>query len=150
MPLFSLPQQYAGNSIYVDFYDVGDICPSCSINVDVNILTPPSGSVAAGTAAQPVTVNDLGTSRRSATTPTPINNPGNKATFRATTAGTQLYPGRWVEMVIPVPGNYNPGPSDTWSLEYEIRGSPKQSANAHDTLTVAVGLFGSPAHLVSG
>ena len=118
--------------------------------MDINILSPPSNTVAAGSAGQPVTVSNLGTSRRSSAPPTPIADPTNTATFRATSNGTQLYPGQWVEMVVPVPSTYNPGPGATWSLQYVISGSALTTANAHDTLAVAVGLYGSPAHLISG
>jgi hypothetical protein len=88
-----------------------------------------------------VTVLDLGTSRLSSS-PTVIGNPST-ATFRASTNGVNPYNGHWVELRIPVPSTYSAG---TWCLQYSI----SSGGVSADTLTLAVGLQGNPAHLVSG
>jgi hypothetical protein len=141
VPLFQLPQSYAGYTIYVDVYDPGDIAGGG--NVDINILTP-SGTVATPTPPLTATVTDLGTSLGS-TTQTLIGTP-TTATFRATSAGNVLYNGHWLEVLIPVPSNYNPGANTTWSMQYVT----STGVTATDTLTAAVGLQGAPAHLISG
>src|ERR1041385_199870 len=150
IPLFSLPQQYAGYTVYVDIYDPGDI--SGGGNVDVNILTP-SGALATATAPQTVTVQDLGISRGSTTGATLIGNQST-ATFRATSGGTTLYNGHWVELFVPIPSTYTPGSgsscspsagSGTWCLQY----ATSTGVTATDTVTVTIGLQGSPAHLVT-
>ena len=151
VPLFSLPQQYAGYTVYVDVFDPGDI--SGGGNVDVNILTP-SGSIATPTSPQTVLVQDLGTSRGSAAGATVIGNPST-ATFRATSNGTTLYNGHWVELLIPVPSSYNPAAGSscspsagtgTWCLQYVT----STGVTSTDTVTVTIGLQGNPAHLITG
>jgi hypothetical protein len=151
IPVFSLPQQYAGYTVYVDIYDPGDI--SGAGNVDINILTP-NGSIATATSPQTIAVQDLGTSRGSTAGATPISN-GSTATFRATSNGTATYNGHWVELLIPIPSNYNPvgssscspsAGSGTWCLQYVT----STGVTATDTVTVTIGLQGNPAHLISG
>jgi hypothetical protein len=151
IPLFSLPQQYAGYTVYVDVFDPGDI--SGGGNVDINILTP-SGAIATPTPPQTVLVQDLGTSRGSTSGATVIGNQAT-ATFRATSAGNTLYNGHWVELLIPVPSNYSPGTgsscspsagSGTWCLQY----ATSNGVTATDTVSVTVGLQGNPSHLIIG
>jgi hypothetical protein len=153
VPLFQLPKAYAGYTIYVDIYDPGDI--GGAGNVDLNILTPVNGSaaaacavagttVAAPTSPQTVTVKDLGTSLGS-TTQTLIGTPAT-ATVRATSSGSVLYNGHWVELLIPVPSTYNPGTNTTWCLQY----ATSAGVNATDTLAAVVGLQGSPEHMILG
>jgi hypothetical protein len=57
-----------------------------------------------------------------------------------------LYNGHWIEVLIPVPSTYNPGTNTTWCMQYVT----SNGVTATDTLTAAVGLQGSPAHLLSG
>src|SRR5437879_1557033 len=146
VPLFQLPKTYAGYTIYVDVYDPGDI--SGRGNVDLKLLAPPTsgatnctGSVATPTPPQTATVKDLGTSLGS-TSQTLVGNP-TTATFRATSSGTTLYNGHWVEMLIPIPNTYNPGTNTTWCLQYVT----STGVVATDTMTAAVGVEGNPAHL---
>jgi hypothetical protein len=138
MPLFSLPADYAGQTITIDIFDPGDI--GGSGDVDINTLDP-SGAVASAPPAA-TAVYDLGTSRTGGT-PVLVGTPAT-ATFKATVAGSRLYNGHWVEMQVPVPAGYNPA-SPVWSLQYVT----PAGVTAADTLTVAVGLRGNPAHLLS-
>jgi len=53
-----------------------------------------------------------------------------------------------VEMQVPIPSTYSPGTSVanwTFSLQYLT----SNSVSANDTVTVAVGVAGSPAHLLA-
>jgi hypothetical protein len=145
IPLFSLPPAYAGHTVSIDVYDPGDI--GGGGNVDIDILDP-SGAISRPTAPATVGVYDLGTSRAySGPTPGLIANQST-ATFRATSAGTTLYNGQWVEMQVPIPSTYSPGTNPSnwiWSLQYQT----SSSVTATDTVTVAVGLRGNPAHLLT-
>jgi hypothetical protein len=135
IPLFSLPGDYAGQVVTIDIYDPGDI--SGAGNVDIDILDP-TGAPASGTTS----VYDLGTSRTSPAAPTLIGTPAT-ATFRATAGGTTLYNGHWVEMQVPIPNTYDPT-NPVWSLRY----STSTGVSAIDTVTVAVGQRGVPAHVI--
>jgi hypothetical protein len=145
IPIFQLPPSYAGKTVNVDVYDPGDL--SGGGDVDINILDP-SGFVVAATAPATVGVFDLGVGRpaRAGFPPVLIGNVPT-ATFRATAAGTTLYNGHWVELTIPIPSTYSPGnnPANwTFSLQY----ATSIGVTATDTVTVAVGLAGDPAHLL--
>jgi hypothetical protein len=145
MPVFALTPDYAGRTISVDVFDPGDV--SGSGTVDMSILGPSltgqgcGTTVATPTPPQTVTVLDFGIARASPS-PALISSPAT-ATFRATTNGNHPYNGHWVEMRIPVPSGYSPG---TWCLQYTI----STGGISSDTLTLAVGLEGNPAHLISG
>lgn len=143
MPIFQVPPSYAGRTISVDVYDAGDI--SGAGNVDVRVLDP-SGNLVTSTAPDVINVYDLGVDRTTTSSRTLIQS-GTTASYRATTGGTILYNGHWVELQVPVPASYNPGmdPADwSFSLQY-VTGSGVTST---DTLTVAAGLAGAPAHLL--
>ena len=81
-------------------------------------------------------------------TPTLVGTPS-QATFRAVSGGKQFYNGHWLEMQIPVSAAYAPGPNPAswyWQLQYVT----SKNVEATDTLTVAVGIHGVPARLISG
>jgi hypothetical protein len=144
IPIFELPPSYAGRTISVDVFDPGDI--SGAGNVDINILDP-SGFVVAATAPATVSVYDLGVDRAALAGKTLIGTPVT-ATFRAASNGATLYDGHWVELQIPIPQTYSPGTNPAnwvFSLQY----ATSNGVTATDTVTVAVGLAGAPAHLVS-
>jgi hypothetical protein len=146
IPIFQLPPTYAGKTVSVDVFDPGDL-GSGTGNVDINILDP-TGAIVAATPPATVSVFDLGVGRppRVGFPPVLIGNPAT-ASFRATMGGTTLYNGHWVELTIPIPSTYNPGnnPANwTFSLQYVT----SSGAASTDTVTVAVGLAGDPAHLL--
>jgi hypothetical protein len=147
MNLFSLTPDYAGLTVAIDIYDVGDISSS-SGKVVINILDP-TGAVA--TSAQGINIYDLGDQRSnlqsgSYTVIASAQNGNQKASFVATdTSNGTTRNGRWVHVELPVPSNYNPPPGQTWwSMQY-VTGS---GTVAIDTVTVAVGLKGGPVHLL--
>ena len=142
IPLFALPPDYAGQTLTVDIFDPGDV--SGSGNVDINVLDN-TGALSSAPGLT-TSVYDLGASR-TGTKPILVGTPS-QATFRAVNAGTRYYTGHWVEMQIPVPATYAPGPDPRnwyWSLQYAAANNVK----ATDTLTVAVGVHGIPARLLS-
>ena len=147
MSLFQLPPDYAGLTISIDIWDVGDILATTGF-VQINILDP-TGAVA----SSPMGVNiyNLGQKRSNLTT----NNytvwasaPSNRvASFVAMDTRTgQSSDNLWVHLEIPIPSTYNPQPGQYWwSMQY-VTGP---GTVAVDTVTVAVGLRGSPVHLTA-
>ena len=146
VPEFLIPPDYAGQTITIDIYDPGDI--SGGGNVDLYILDP-ANNVVRPTAPATVFVADVGTSES--------NSPGTQivppladptqAFVEATTGGSTHYNGHWLHFEIPIPTSYSPGANPNgwyWSLKYFI----SSGATATDTVTVAVGLKGNPAHLL--
>jgi hypothetical protein len=147
MSLFQLTPDYAGLTVAIDIYDVGDISSS-SGKVVINILDP-SGAVASS--AQGVNIYDLGVQRSNLLTGqyaviASAQNGNTKASFVATdTSNGTTRNGHWVHVELPVPSNYNPPPGQYWwSMQY-VTGA---GTIAVDTVTVAVGLKGGPVHLL--
>jgi hypothetical protein len=147
MSLFALTPDYAGLTVAIDIFDVGDISSS-SGKVVINILDP-SGAVAS--AAQGVNIYDLGVQRSNLQSGqysviASAQNGNTKASFVATdTSNGTTRNGHWVHVELPVPSNYNPPPGQYWwSMQY-VTGS---GTVAVDTVTVAVGLKGGPVHLL--
>jgi hypothetical protein len=146
IPEFSVPPDYAGQTVTIDIFDPGDI--SGGGNVDLYILDP-SGAVARPIPPATVAVYDLGASR--STTPgtlvtAPLADP-TQAFVEATTGGGTHFNGHWVHFEVPIPTTYNPGANPNnwyWSVKYLITAG----VTATDTITVAIGLKGNPAHLL--
>ena len=117
--------------------------------VELKILEPD------GTVAPAVTIRDLGPSQYG-TTPCPDfptgcpvaadyqDGAGLAAEYSVAPPSGDLYHSKWLAFTIKVPVNYNPGPSDYWSLQYIVQ--PGNSPQ--DSLTVVAGSSGSPIHLV--
>lgn len=143
LPVFQLPPIYAGKTVTIDIYDIGDL--SIAGNVWLDIIDPSTGVIA--TSPTGVKIYDLGVQRTNAGTL--ISASGNtQATFQATSGGTILYNGHWVRIELPIPSTWNPGSNPAnwwWSMQYRATAGP-----ATDTLTVGVGLKGNPAHLIQG
>jgi hypothetical protein len=146
MNLFELTPDYAGLTVSVDIWDVGDIS-STNGKVTINILDP------SGNANFPGGVNiyDLGPQRSNLasgnyTVVASAANGNTSARFVAKdTATGQSADNRWIHVEIPVPATYSPAPgSDWWSMQY-VTGA---GTVAVDTVTVAVGLKGGPVHLL--
>jgi hypothetical protein len=144
--LFQLSPDYAGLTITVDLWDVGDVS-STNGYVAINILDA-SGSVASSTRG--INIYNLGSQRSNLAT-------GNYtvwasaasnqlASFVAQDTSTgQSADNQWIHLEIPIPPTYNPPPGqDWWSMQY-VTGP---GTVADDTVTVAVGLKGGPVHLI--
>jgi hypothetical protein len=146
LPLFQLPPYYAGKTVTVDIWDPGDI--SGAGNVYIDIIDPVTNAIA--TSATGVKIYDLGVQRSNAGTL--ISAPGNtQATVLATSNNTVYYNGHWLHFEIPVSSTWNPGNNPAnwwWSLQY--RTNLANGSVAIDTVTVAVGMKGNPAHLLQG
>ncbi len=146
LPLFQLPPYYAGKTVTVDIWDPGDI--SGAGNVYIDIIDPVTNAIA--TSPTGVKIYDLGVQRSNAGTL--VSAPGNtQATILATSNNTVYYNGHWLHFELPVPSNWNPGLNPAnwwWSLQYRTNLTPPSVAI--DTVTVAVGLKGNPAHLLQG
>jgi hypothetical protein len=146
IPIFQLPAAYASRVISVDVYDPGDIAGGG--NVDINILDP-SLNIVTATSAVKVNVYDLGVDR--ASNPASASNlvaTSNTATFRATTNGNALYNGHWVELQVPIPATYAPTGTNQANYTFYLQYATSNTVTATDTVTLAVGLAGAPAHLL--
>lgn len=156
VPLFSVPPDYAGKTISVYIYDVGDISSGGFVNL---AILNPSGAVATAPAPQTISIYDLGVSRSNPISPTacilgnPTSNPPclvqalNSAALSATVAGVTFFNGHWLRIQLPIPAGYNPGSDPAgwwWSLQY----TTPAGTTANDTITVAVGFAGNPNHLL--
>ncbi|MEO8744484.1 MAG: TadG family pilus assembly protein [Candidatus Dormiibacterota bacterium] len=160
IPIFKVPPDYAGQTITLDVYDPGDI--SGGGNVDLFVLDN-TGVTVTVTAPAAIRIWDVGLTRTNTGPAVPCTGSGGTtnppvpcvvstgspqvATVRATTAGTTNYNGHWLRFEVPVPSAYAPGSNPNnwwWSLRYQI----STGVTATDTVTVAIGLKGNPAHLL--
>jgi Putative Flp pilus-assembly TadE/G-like len=165
VPLFYLPQEYAGKTITVSAFDPGDVGGGDAyIGILQPAYTPTSGpsspkeyATLANNSNGTPAVNDIGTSLGSgSSTPITVNDGTNPNGYPYTAnsaivetangSGTAIYNGHWVQFNIVVPSNYNPGApgsSTYWNLYYQVAGP----AYAGDTLAFEVQYLGSPVHL---
>jgi hypothetical protein len=155
IPLFSIdPTAYAGQTINVDLFDVGDVGGGAAY---VGLQEPD------GTWATANSITDLGASLRGASPPSGGSNvtaawPGggcSTACYQtAGSGGGAIYNGQWIPLQIQIPPSFTaPGgvactTSGTsncyWNLVYNVNAS----ATAGDTFAVEVGFSGSPDHLL--
>jgi hypothetical protein len=149
MPLFQLPPDYAGKTISIGIFDIGDM--SGTGNIYVGFINPVTNAL--------LDLTGTGTTASVYDDHTQLSNSGTSAATliaqptvveQIATSGTNFYAdNRWYEFDIPVPATYNPGTNPAnwwWKLQYRTTGG----VTATDTITVTVGLKGNPVHLVSG
>jgi Flp pilus assembly protein TadG len=159
IPLFSIdPTAYAGETINVDLFDVGDVGGGAAyvglrepdgvtwatansmtdLGADLAGSAPPSGSA---------NVTSLGN--------WPAGGASCSACYQtAGGGGGAIYQGQWVQLQVQIPGSFT-GPGGVacttsgtsncyWSLVYDVNAA----ATAADTFSVEVGFSGSPDHLL--
>lgn len=160
IPIFKVPPDYAGQTITLDVYDPGDI--SGGGNVDLFVLDN-TGAIVTVTSPAAIRIWDIGLTRTNVGPPVPCTGTGGLtnpptpcvvstgspqvATVRATSGGNTNYNGHWLRFEVPIPSSYAPGANSNswwWSLRYQI----STNVTATDTITVAIGLKGNPAHLL--
>ena len=160
LPIFKVPPDYAGQTITLDVYDPGDI--SGGGNVDLSVLDN-TGAIVTIAAPGVIRIWDIGLTRTNSGPALPCGGTGGLtnppvpcvvntaspqvATVRATSSGSTNYNGHWLRFEVPIPSTYAPGTDPNgwwWSLRYQI----SNGVTATDTITVAIGLKGNPAHLV--
>jgi hypothetical protein len=165
IPIMNLTQQYRGQTIVLDFYDQGDVGGGGTVYAE--IINPQTGLVAQTDAAHPIVLIDSGRFR----IPTGANNgactsgsvgpdggehitnamcnynigfvDNTKASYISYGSGLNYNNGHWIHMEMWIPDSYTPGADTYWKLRYRATGS----ITATDTMTLKVGLKGSPAHL---
>jgi hypothetical protein len=147
VPLFQLPPDYAGKTISVGVFDLGDM--SGNGNIYVSFVDPRTGNpldlTGTGTTA---TVWNLGSQLSNFGTPSAsvVSNP--TVVEQLVTSGSNFYAANnWYQFDIPIPTTYNPGTNPAnwwWKLKYRTTGN----VTAADTITVTVGLKGNPVHLI--
>ncbi len=159
IPLFSVdPTAYAGETINVDLFDIGDVGGGAAY---VGLQEPDGVTWATANS-----VIDLGASLAGANPPsgggtvTPLGtwpgSGGGSCTGCFQTAGSgggAIYQGQWVQMQIQIPASFT-GPGGVtctttpancyWNLVYDV----SAAAVAGDTFGVEVGFDGSPDHLL--
>jgi hypothetical protein len=163
VPLFNLPNDYAGQTINFYIFDPGDVGGSNQIS----ILNPDTQSCSPNpapcllTASSGVPVFDLGINRN--TTPTssllvntvdscassPIQPVTTQALINtdvtnscAGHASPNIFNSHWLLFQLQVPSNYAAGNGGWWKLNYTVVGT------ATDTFTVVVNYASTPVHLL--
>lgn len=177
VPLVSIPPEYAGEDVYVDIFDPGDVSCGSGNNVDdCNLISIQEPGSTPGTPGPVATLGPKGatwlgpsiddppntiTAQDCASTPLIGSDDTSGAPAIVSTrcknngvanngGNTNLYNGTWVSFDISIPSTYNPGSNPSnwfWYLKYTLTGS---SSSAGDTITVTAGFNGSPLHLVAG
>ncbi len=164
IPIFALPASYAGQTIVIEIYDVGDVGGGNASNISI---IDPSGAIATAPAGKKVPIFDLGRQRSNSTPSTStacnyvsggssgeyVNNApctvsnGTQATFQSYDgSGNNWYNGHWIHLEIPISSTYNPPVgSQYWNLRYDASGS----LTATDTFDIHVALKGAPARLLT-
>ena len=119
--LGEIPAAYAGKTLNFSLFDPGDV----SGTNDMRILDPSGNPI--------VFPSWLRTE------------PGSGGTELAASKNSdRIYNGLWLHIPITIPVTYNPAPgSDWWQIEYIATTKP------NDTITISIGLSGSPVHLIS-
>ncbi|MGD0834809.1 MAG: pilus assembly protein TadG-related protein [Candidatus Dormibacteria bacterium] len=159
IPLFRLDPSYAGHTIDVDIFDIGDVSNTTAGGAWVGVQQPDTGwgQFPSGV----TTMTNLGTSLNEdgATYAVSANWEGtatpHSAVFQTANAtGGAIYNGQWVQVQISVPSTFadaaacSGGSSncwnDYWNLVYDV--GPQTISG--DTFAVEVGFAGSPDHLL--
>ena len=170
IPIFYLDPAYAGQTITVDLFDVGDVGGGAAFVgfVPPNAAGGTCTALSAGNfASMPAgySIQDMGTSMSSdtygsqanASTSAASGNPdaGGKVTDAViqTGAGSSLWNGQWLQFEIAVPSSYtlpagcatNPDNTDCyWNLAYSVG----KTATAGDTFSIFAGFSGTPDRLL--
>lgn len=171
IPLFELTKDYAGTTINVDVFDVGD---GGGGTVDLGLIDPSTNAIFAESPSNstvPITqqgINESGSPfvqhvPGQAPAPDTFGSPpespyaSNLAEYRAADPNYQdplgatgvRFQGTWVRLAIPVPSTYAsvvPAyPNDYWKLQYALT-----NITMNDTFTLSVSATGGPVRLVSG
>jgi hypothetical protein len=145
IPLFNVDPSYAGQTIYVDLFDIGDVGGGAAY---VAIQAPGQSAGSYATVASGSTMTDLGDSRTSGGTNTVSEGwssaePSTCACLQTAQSGggQAIYNGQWVQIPIVVPSGL---PAGYWNLVYAVT----TGTVAGDTVGVQVGFNGTPDHLL--
>lgn len=175
VPLFELPTEYAGTTIDVDVFDLGDSAPP----VYVSLIDPRTSSVFKDPTGSTVDIQNLGISRLNpGTKHAPPQWPNTKAlgalsaadrgTFALNEAGaqtadnawqpdapahkeTQEYQGSWIRITLQIPADYVAPPPNALGVPQDFWSLHYDAGdNANDTFAFTVSARGGPVHLISG
>jgi hypothetical protein len=146
IPLFSVDPSYAGQTIYVDLFDIGDVGGGAAY---VAIQRPGQAAGSYATVASGSSITDVGDSLTSGGTSTVSEGwstaePSTCACFQTALSGggTAIYNGQWVQIPLVVPAGLTAG--TYWNLVYSVT----PGTVAGDTFAVQVGFNGTPDHLL--
>ena len=145
IPLFNVDPSYAGQTINVDLFDIGDVGGGAAY---VAIQAPGQAAGSFATVASGSSMTDLGDSQTSGGSSTvsagwSSAQPATCACFQtaASGGGAAIYNGQWVQIPIVVPAGL---PAGYWNLVYSVT----PGTVAGDTFGVQVGFNGTPDHLL--
>ena len=156
LPIFAVPSLYAGLTIGVDIYDLGDVNAgggSAYVGfvdpVTCNLFSEPAGGNTAIVYDLAQQRSNLGTGAQVIVQPFP---PGTPVETVTNNAGFQPWNGHWLHFEIPIPSTYAPGAITAcdptgqgyWSLQYRTTAG----VTAVDTFTLTLNLLGNPAHIL--
>ncbi len=146
IPLFSVDPSYAGQTIYVDLFDIGDVGGGAAY---VAIQQPGQAAGSYATVASSSSMTDVGDSLTSGGTSTVSEGwstaePSTCACFQTAQSGggSAIYNGQWVQIPLVVPAGLTAG--TYWNLVYSVT----PGTVAGDTFAVQVGFNGTPDHLL--
>ena len=165
IPLFELPKDYAGSTIDIDLYDMGDVVNNNTVSIIDPTKNPgctpfPACGLPADEPALQLTDNGINRGGSPAVQHVcgpnsqcpdgiapPFNvpnlNTSTEATWDASVGGDHRYNGTWIRVTIPVPGTYSPGANGAfWYVRYNI------DRPATDTFSFGVSVRGGPVHLL--
>jgi hypothetical protein len=163
-----IPPEYAGKTLQVKLYDVGDISGSGDY---VNVLTPagdlshlpgttkgtdnyPAGLPYSYTAAPDVATQSIQTSGGYWTTPASVSVSNPAVPITVTDSSGAIFNGSWLNIKIPLTVSTSTGKTykdmvsqygGYWKMQYYIA----PNATADDATTWEISVVGSPVHLVT-
>jgi hypothetical protein len=144
IPLFNVDASYAGQTLNIDLFDIGDVGGGPAYVG----LQEPDGV----TWAPETSMSDLGASLGGASPPSGGSNVSSLGTWpgggscsacfqTASSGGGAIYQGQWVQIQMQVPQSFTAG---YWNLVYDV----SAAAVAGDTFGVEVSFNGTPDHLL--
>jgi hypothetical protein len=160
IPLFQLDQSYAGTTIDIDIFDIGDLATNNPAWVGIQepdgVTWAPAtsmvdrGDYLSSTLNLNVSANWNGTDETNL-----CSGPANCATFQTAYAsnGNAIYNGQWVQLQVQVPSTFGVpancgGATNCWSKYWNLVYEVSAGATSGDTFSVQVGYAGSPDHLL--
>jgi Flp pilus assembly protein TadG len=136
--LAQIGDAYAGRTMEIKLFDPGDT----NQNANISILAPTGSGWAATQFTWTATrgSTNSGTSSCTSTTPTTATN---LVTY---SAGHGLYNGCWLNIIVPIPPEYDAPQSGWWKIQYSMTGAAGSVST--DVTTWQVDILGNPVHLV--
>ena len=128
--LADVDQSHAGQTMFVDLYDLGDTPAGDAF---VQLLAPPAGApgIVPTTGTEVASAYSLGTDTIGGPTP----NTASTCTIqtRMTSSGSGVYNDKWLRIAVPIPADYSCTTDCWWSLAFSYT-----AAQSSDRMVVQV------------